>query len=64
MQDIMSWLDGKKTYIVIVVTAVFNIGVAAGWWPVDGAVYQIINAILIALGIGALRAGVTKSGPQ
>jgi hypothetical protein len=63
MQAVLDWLNGKKTYIVAILLAVFDIGVAVGWWPVDSAVWQSVNAILAAFGLAFLRAGVAKSGP-
>lgn len=57
----LEWLEGKKTYIVIVITALFNLGVAFGWWVEDNNIVVFINTILGAFGFGFLRAGVTKS---
>lgn len=51
-------LDGKKTYIIAVVTAVLNLAVAFGWLSVDNLTQ--INVVLGALGLGALRSGVSK----
>lgn len=53
---IIEWLQGKKTYILIIVGAIFNIGVAAGLWTPESGWWEIINSILIFLGIGALGA--------
>ena len=47
-------LDGKKTYIVAVVTAILNLAVAFGWVSVDQLTQ--VNMVLVALGFGALRA--------
>lgn len=58
MQGILAWLQGKKTYIIIIVGAVFNIGVAAGWWTPDSPLWELINTILVFLGIGAVRSGM------
>lgn len=63
MQAILDFLNGKKTYIVAILLAVFDVGVAFGWWTFDSAVIQAVNALLAAFGLGFLRAGVTKSGP-
>ena len=51
-------LDGKKTYVIAVVTAVLNLAVAFGWLSVDNLTQ--INVVLGALGLGALRSGVSK----
>ena len=58
MSKLLSWLDGKKTYIVVVIGAVLNVAVAFGWITPDNL--EAINAVLVALGLGALRAGVSK----
>jgi hypothetical protein len=58
MSGLMAWLEGKKTYIVMILGFVFNIGVVAGWWTVDNQVWDLINLILGFLGIGAIRSGL------
>lgn len=55
---IINLLYGKKTYIVAVIIAVLNLAVAFGWVTPENL--EQINAVLIALGFGALRAGVNK----
>jgi uncharacterized membrane protein len=62
--DWLNWLQGKKTYIIVILAAVFNIGVVFGFWTVDSTVWSFINSILGFLGLGTLRAGVTKSAPN
>jgi hypothetical protein len=64
MAAIMEWLNGKKTYIVVIVGAVVDVLIALNVIPADGQAIQIINVIFLALFGAALRAGVTKSGPQ
>ena len=59
---IIEWLQGKKTYIVLVVAFVFNVGVAAGWWALESELWSVINAILGFLGLGALKSAVKKTG--
>lgn len=56
------WLNGKKTYITAALFAVFNFGIAMGWWMADNEVITLINSLLAAIGFGFMRAGVTKSG--
>lgn len=51
-------LDGKKTYIVAVIIALLNLAVAMNW--LSPAHLTQINFILTALGLSALRAGVSK----
>jgi len=59
MNKLKSLLEGKKTYIVVIVAIIFNTLVQLGY--VDASYVQYVNIILAALGLGALRAGVTKS---
>lgn len=54
----IKFLQGKKTYIVAIVLAVLNLAVALEWITVDQL--DQINVILVALGLGSLRAGVNK----
>ena len=58
MTGIITWLEGKKTYIVMILAFIFNLGLEAGWWMLDNAVWSLINIILGFLGIGALRSGL------
>jgi len=58
------WLQGKKTYIIVVLAAVFNIGVVFGFWTVDSQIWAFINSILAFLGIGTLRAGVSNEAKK
>jgi len=55
---LIDFLAGKKTYIIAIVLAVLNLAVAMNWLTVDQL--NQVNAILVALGLGALRAGVNK----
>lgn len=55
----MNVLDGKKTYIVAAVLGLLNAAVYLNWITVDQLAQ--INTVLVALGIGALRAGVNKN---
>jgi hypothetical protein len=59
MTAIQEWLQGKKTYIIMIVGFVFNIGVVAGWWTLDNQVWDLVNMILVFLGVGSIRAGVS-----
>lgn len=59
MKKVQSFLQGKKTYIIVVVAIIFNTLVQLGYLEASNIEY--INIVLAALGIGALRAGVTKS---
>lgn len=58
MEKVLDFLNGKKTYIVAVVIAV-TAGVQALGYTVPEWVY----ALETALGLGAVRVGVAKSGP-
>ena len=54
----IDFLSGKKTYIVAFVLATLNLAVAFGWISPENL--EQINLILVALGLGAIRAGVNK----
>lgn len=58
MNKILTYLQGKKTYIIIIVAIVFNTLVQLGY--VDANYVEYVNIVLAALGLGALRAGVSK----
>lgn len=49
-------LRGKKTYIVAFIAAVLNFCVLVGWITPDNL--TVINSILAALGLAAVRAGI------
>jgi hypothetical protein len=51
-------LYGRKTYLVAVIIAVLNLCVAFGWVSPDQL--EQINYVLVACGLGALRAGINK----
>ncbi len=61
MDAIQAWLQGKKVYILLVVAAVFNIGVAAGFWLPDSQLWELVNMVFGFLGIGAFRSAVSKA---
>jgi len=58
MTGIFDFLQGYKTYIVMILAFVFNLGATAGWWLPDNQVWELINIILGFLGLGAIRAGM------
>jgi len=61
------FLSGKKTYVVALVAilyAVVFIGLDLDATPSVPNWNEAFVYILAALGLGGLRAGVTKSGPQ
>lgn len=55
-------MQGYKTYIVAVLMGALSTAHMLGY--VDDGTYQAILGLLSAIGLGTLRAGVTKSGPQ
>lgn len=55
----MNWLNNKKTYF-IATAIIFYAIVVEGWQ--NGNWSLAVEMILGALGLGALRAGVQKSG--
>jgi hypothetical protein len=58
MNKITNFLQGKKTYIIVVVAIVFNTLVQYG--VVDPSYTEFVNIVLGALGLGTLRAGINK----
>lgn len=57
--QIIEFLQGKKTYIMIGVAALDALGAAQGWWE-ENSVREIVEGALTFM---FLRMGVTKSGP-
>lgn len=57
----IEWLQGKKTYILLIVAFIFNMGSALGLWEPDSQVWELINTLLVFLGIGAFRSAVKKA---
>ena len=58
MKKVFNFLQGRKTYVVVVVAIIFNSLVQLGY--VDYSYVEYVNIVLAALGLGALRAGVSK----
>lgn len=56
----MRWMSGRKTYIIAILMGALSTAHMLGW--LDDATYQAILGLLGAVGLGTLRAGVTKSG--
>jgi hypothetical protein len=56
MQSILTFLDGKKTYLVAILAAATAAAEALGYTVPD-----FVYAIEAALGLGALRVAVTKA---
>ena len=56
MSKVQQFLQGKKTYIIVIVAIVFNTLVQYG--VIDPSYTQYVNIVLSALGLGTLRAGV------
>jgi hypothetical protein len=63
MQNIINFLSGKKSYILLVVAFIFNLGVVSGWWAADNATWQAIDTLIVALLGMSFRAAITKSSP-
>jgi hypothetical protein len=57
MKRLLAELQGKKTYIVIVVAIVFNTLVQRGY--VDYSYVEYVIIVLAGFGLGALRSGVS-----
>lgn len=54
----MKSLSGYKTYIIVVVGVIFNGLVASGF--IDESYRPMVNSILTFLGLGTLRASISK----
>jgi hypothetical protein len=57
----MDWLMGKKTYAVAIIWGLATAAQMVGWLTPESL--STLEKILLPLGLVALRAGVTKSGP-
>ena len=64
MNGIIEWLQGKKTYIILIVGFVFNIGIAVGWWTPESELWNLINVILTFLGLGTIGAKINRSAKK
>ena len=64
MQKVLDFLNGKKSYILLLIAVVFNLGVLQGWWASDSATWQSIDTLLAALLGSSFRAAITKSSPK
>ena len=59
IEKIEKWLQGKKTYLVIISGIIAAI---LAYLNGDMTLVQALSAIWVALGLGAVRSGVSKSG--
>ena len=59
MRQVLDFLVGKKTYIMIGIDALDQLGILWGWWE-EAKLREIIEA---ALTVGFLRAGLNTSAP-
>ena len=55
-------MSGYKTYISAGTMGALAVAFALGW--INRDTYEALVGIAVASGLAALRAGVTKSGPQ
>lgn len=53
-------LDGRKTHLVALVFAAFNVLVHAGLVHVSASKVALINSLLAAAGLSALRVALNK----
>lgn len=56
VNKLITLVEGKKTYIVATAIAVLNALIGAGYLSLSSGHLQAVNAVLAALGLGALRA--------
>ncbi len=57
IQQILTWLNGKKTYLAALGWVVYKVGSGSGWWPEN----HNIETLLIGSGAVALREGIKKA---
>lgn len=58
LNQLWTFLEGKKTHIVATVLGALNVLVVLN--VIDPAHLAQINLVLVALGLSALRSGITK----
>lgn len=56
MKDLLAWLEGKRTYLLVAVACVYLFGGDQGWWQVS----ETVLGLLGFGGLAALRAGIKK----
>jgi hypothetical protein len=56
----MTWLRGKRTYLVAIVIGLVAVARHLGW--IDAATAEMIETVLIGGGLAALRAGLAPEG--
>ena len=61
---ILEFLKGKRSYITAFLFAVFNFGIAVGFWAFDNQIWILVNTILGALGFGFMRAGISNEAKK
>jgi hypothetical protein len=54
MKNILTDLQGYKTYLVAIASVVYGLGISKGWWGHDA----LVDSLLAGGGIAALRSGV------
>ena len=59
LERIGSFLQGKKTYIIVVLGVVLN-GLASQGY-IDASVIDKVNSFLMLLGLGTIRSGISKT---
>jgi hypothetical protein len=60
VEDLLYFLQGKKTYIVTTVGGLFNLWLMVNPSALTASQVLKVNAVLVFLGGAALRAAVTK----
>lgn len=54
---ILSFLDGKKTYLAVIAWGVYRLGVIQQWWPEN----ITLETLILGAGGLALREAIAKS---
>jgi len=57
-------MKGKKTYIIAIVAALYQVAYSQGIIPVDAETHAMILGLFASAGAVTLRQGVSNSGPK
>jgi hypothetical protein len=59
----MKMLKGKKTYLIAIIAAIYQVAYQQGMIPIDAEMHATILALLGSGALVAVRQGITASGP-
>jgi hypothetical protein len=64
MQSVIDFLSGKKSYILLTIGFIFNLGRLIGWWTADNTTWAALDTLLATLLGMSFRAAIAKSNPE